>query len=97
MCEWRDVRVVEIAEGEAKMNKSNLQTDSDLKVGDRVKLVPGTLAWKAEMTLRGKTGEVIECRDDGRVSIRFDNGRMLMGRSVQQFERLVKIGLEARK
>jgi hypothetical protein len=48
------------------MNKSNPQTDSDLKVGDRVRLVPATLAWKAEMMLRGKTGEVIECRDDGR-------------------------------
>jgi hypothetical protein len=78
------------------MNKSNPQTDSDLKVGDRVKLVPGTLAWKAEMTLRGKTGEVIECRDDGRVSIRFDNRRRLMGRPAQQFERLVELGLKAK-
>ena len=70
------------------MNKSN----SDLKVGDRVRLVPETLAWKAEMMLRGKTGEVIECRDDGRVSIRFNNSRLLMGRAAQQFERLVELG-----
>ena len=40
------------------MNKSNPQTDSDLKVGDRVRLVPETLAWKAEMKLRGKTGRL---------------------------------------
>ena len=40
------------------------------------------------MMLRGKTGEVIECRDDGRVSIRFDNRRLLRGRLAQQFERL---------
>jgi hypothetical protein len=72
------------------MNNRNPQTDSDLKVGDRVKLVPGTLAWKAEMTLRGKTGRVIECHNDGRVSIRFDNRRLLMGRPPQQFERLVE-------
>jgi hypothetical protein len=49
------------------MNKSSPQPDNDLKAGDRVKLVRGTLAWKAEITLRGRTGEVIECRDDGRV------------------------------
>ena len=76
------------------MNKSNPQTD--LKVGDRVKLVPGTLAW-AEMKLRGKTGEVIECCDDGRVSIRFDNRRLLIRRPAQQFERLVEIGLKTKK
>jgi hypothetical protein len=74
------------------MNNSNPQTDSDLKVGDRVRLVPETLAWKAEMMLRGKAGEVIECRDDGRVSIRFNNSRLLMGRAAQQFERLVELG-----
>jgi hypothetical protein len=74
------------------MNQSNPQTDSDLKVGDRVRLVPETLAWKAEMKLRGKTGEVVECHDDGRVSIRFDNRRLLIGRPAQQFERMVEIG-----
>ena len=49
------------------------------------------------MMLRGKAGEVIECRDDGRVSIRFNNSRLLMGRAAQQFERLVEIGLKAKK
>ena len=44
------------------------------------------------MKLRGKTGEVIECHDDGRVSIRFDNRRLLIGRPAQQFERMVEIG-----
>jgi hypothetical protein len=48
------------------------------------------------MTLRGKIGEVIERRDDGRVSIRFDNRRLLMGRPAQQFERLVELGLKAK-
>ena len=48
------------------------------------------------MTLRGKTGEVIECRDDGRVSIPFDNRRLLIGRAPQQFERMVEIGLKAK-
>jgi hypothetical protein len=67
------------------------QTDSGLKIGDQVKLVPGTLAWKAEMMLQGKIGEVIECRDDCRVSIRFDNGRLLMGRTADQFEHRVDL------
>ena len=79
------------------MNKGNSQIDSDLRVGDRVRLVLETLAWKAEMMLRGKTGEVIECRDDGRVSIRFNNRRLLKGRAAQQFERLVELGLKTKK
>jgi hypothetical protein len=79
------------------MNKSSPQPDNDIKAGDRVQLVPGTLAWKAEMTLRGRTGEVIECRGDGRVSVRFDARRVLMGRPAQQFERVVEIGLKAKR
>jgi hypothetical protein len=79
------------------MNKSSPQPDNDLKAGDRVKLVRGTLAWKAEMTLRGRTGEVIECRDDGRASIRFDNRRVLMGRPAQQFERVVETRAESKE
>ena len=62
--------------------------EADLKVGDRVRLIASTLAWKAEMTLRGKTGEVVELRANGRVSIRFANGRLLEGRSVESFERV---------
>jgi hypothetical protein len=48
------------------------------------------------MTLRGQIGEVIERRDDGRVSIRFDNGRLLMGRDVEPFERLGEPRLKAK-
>jgi hypothetical protein len=54
-----------------------------------VRLVPDTLAWNAEIFLQGKIGEVIECRDDGRVSICFDNGRLLMGRQPGSFERVL--------
>ena len=56
--------------------KSELETG--LKVGDRVRLIAQTLPWRAEMTLQGQIGEVIERRDDGRITIRFDNGRLLM-------------------
>jgi hypothetical protein len=66
----------------------------DLKIGDRVRLVSGTLAWRAEMTLQGKIGEITERRDDGRVSVLFDTGRLLMGRDTGQFERLA--GLKAK-
>jgi hypothetical protein len=72
--------------------KQKSQLGTDLKVGDRVRLIAGTLAWKAEKTLQGKIGEVIERRDDGRVSIRFDNGRLLMGRDVEPFERVASRG-----
>jgi hypothetical protein len=65
------------------------EPNGGFKIGDRVKLVSGTLAWRAEMTLHGKIGEVTECRDDGRVSVLFDTGRLLMGRNAEQFERVV--------
>ena len=78
------------------MKQSKPQTDSGLKTGDQVKLVPGTLAWKTEMALQGKIGEVIECRNDTGVSVRFDNGRLLMGRPAGQFERVVELGLRAK-
>jgi len=45
----------------------------DFEVGDRVRLIADTLAWKAETALQGKIGEVIERRDDGRITIRFEN------------------------
>ena len=72
--------------------KQKSQLGTDLKVGDRVRSIAGTLAWKAEKTLQGKIGEVIERCDDGRVSIRFDNGRLLMGRDVEPFERVASRG-----
>ena len=37
-------------------------------------------------TLQGQIGEVIERRDDGRVTVRFDNGRLLMAREPESFE-----------
>jgi hypothetical protein len=68
--------------------KQNSHLETGLKVGDRVSLIPETPAWKAEMTLQGKIGEVIERRDDGRITIRFNNGRLLMGRDAEPFERV---------
>ena len=79
------------------MKRKKPETDTGLKIGDRVKLALDTLAWRAETTLHGKIGEVIECRDDGRVSIRFDNGRLLMGRSADQFERTLDVALKKGK
>ena len=76
--------------------KQKSQLGTGLKVGDRVRLIAQTLAWRAEMTLRGQIGEVIERRDDGRVSIRFDNGRLLMGREAGSFERVVGHGLKSK-
>ncbi len=77
--------------------KQKSQLGTGLKVGDQVRLIAQTLAWRAEMTLRGQIGEVIERRDDGRVSIRFDNGRLLMGRDVEPFECLAELGLKVKK
>ena len=77
--------------------KPKSQLETGLKVGDQVRLIAQTLAWRAEMTLRGQIGEVIERRDDGRVSIRFDNGRLLIGRDVEPFERVGELGLKAKK
>ena len=78
---------------EGKMNQS--WSKNGIKVGDRVRLIPQTLAWKAEMALQGQIGEVIERRDDGRVTIRFDNGRLLMAREPVSFERVPDTGLKA--
>ena len=64
------------------------KSGSALEVGDRVRLVTESLAWKSEMTLQGQIGEVIERRDDGRVAVRFDNGRLLMAREPESFERV---------
>ena len=78
------------------MQKSQLE--GDLKVGDRVRLIAETLAWRAEMTLQGQIGEVIERRDDGRVTVRFDNGRLLMAREPESFELVPGAqGLKAKK
>jgi hypothetical protein len=78
---------------EGKMNQS--WSKNGLKVGDRVRLIPQTLAWKAEIALQGQIGEVIERRDDGRITIRFDNGRLLMAREPESFERVPDTRLKA--
>ena len=70
------------------------QPDTDLKVGDRVRLIAETLVWKAEKTLQGQIAEVIELRDDGRVSVRFDNGRLFLGLEAGSFERVADPRLE---
>jgi hypothetical protein len=75
------------------MNQKS-QLGADLKVGDRVRLIPETLAWRAEKTLQGHIAEVIERREDCRVSARFDNGRLLLGRNPDSFERVA--GLTAK-
>jgi hypothetical protein len=77
------------------MTQSKTQTDGGLKLGDRVRLVPDTLVWRAETSLQGKIGEVTECRADGRVTVRFDNGRLLIGRDVGAFERVTQPGAKA--
>jgi hypothetical protein len=69
--------------------KQKHEPETGLRVGDRVRLIPQTLAWRAEMTLQGLIGEVIERRQDGRVTIRFDNGRLLIGRDAESFERVI--------
>ena len=70
--------------------KQKSQLVAGFQVGDRVILIAGTLAWKAEMTLQGKIGEVIERRRDGRITARFDNGRLLVGREPESFDRVSK-------
>jgi hypothetical protein len=76
------------------MNQKS-QLSAVLKVGDRVRLIAETLAWRAEATLQGQIAEVIELRENGRVSVRFDNGRLLMGRNPDSFERVAGLGVKA--
>jgi hypothetical protein len=77
--------------------KQNAQAGGGLNVGDRVRLIADTLAWRAEKPLQGKTGEVIERRVDGRITVRFDSGRLLMGRDAGAFERIGVVRLKAKK
>lgn len=67
-----------------------------LKISDRVRLVSGTVTWKGEVALQGKIGEVVEHRDDGRVTVRFDGGRLLVGSDAEHFERRVELGLKVK-
>ena len=70
-----------------QMKKRKLQTDTEPRVGDRVRLVSETSLRKDEMDLQGQTGEVIECSEGKRVTVRFANGRLIMGRDAKLFER----------
>jgi hypothetical protein len=67
------------------------------KVGDRVKLSAESFTRNGDMTLQGKIAEVVEVREDGNLSVRFDNGRLLMGRSADTFDLVGDIGLTAKK
>jgi hypothetical protein len=82
-------------ETESQIEMKQKSEIDELTVGDRVRLVTESLAWRAEMTLRGKVGEVTERRDANRITVRFDNGRLLMGRDAVSFER-VGSGLKAK-
>jgi hypothetical protein len=76
--------------------KHQSELDNGLKVGDRVRLIAESLAWKSETTLQGQIGEIIERRDDGRVTIRFDSGRLLMAGDPEAFERVPHQGMKAK-
>ncbi len=76
--------------------KQKSESETDLKVGDRVRLIAESLTWKAEMTLQGQIGELIERRDDGRVTVRFDNGRLLMAGDSEALERVPHQGMKAK-
>jgi hypothetical protein len=60
--------------------------DTGLKIGDRVRLVSGTPLREGEMDLQGQIGEVVECPEVKRVTVRFPGGRLLMGRAANLFE-----------
>jgi hypothetical protein len=67
------------------MKRSN-PSDTGLKIGDRVRLVSGTPLREGEMDLQGQIGEVVECPEVKRVTVRFPGGRLLMGRAANLFE-----------
>ena len=69
------------------MKKPKPPTDTGPKIGDRVRLISEAPLRKDEMDLQGKTGEIIECTEGKRVTVRFANGRLLMGKDVALFER----------
>jgi hypothetical protein len=66
------------------MKKREPPTDTDPRVG--VRLASETSFRKDEMDLQGQTGEVIECSEGKRVTVRFANGRLLMGRDAKLFD-----------
>ena len=42
----------------------------------------------ASIADEGALDDVVESRDDGRATVRFDNGQLLMGRDPRAFERV---------
>jgi uncharacterized protein Veg len=68
------------------MKKSEPQTEANPRVGDRVRLVSETSLRKDDMDLQGQIGEVIECHEGKRVTVRFANGRLIMGKDAKLFE-----------
>ena len=83
------------APGRARAKSESQMKRNSLEIGDRVKLFPESLGWKGEFRLRDKIGEATEIRDDGRITVRFQNGRLLMGRDAEGFERF-EPGLKAK-
>jgi hypothetical protein len=79
------------------MTLSESEVDDGLSPGDRVRLKSESLGWRAEIKLRGKVGELTERRNDGRVTVCFDNGKLLVGRDPKGFERVEESGLKAKK
>ena len=79
------------------MKQKLLSDDDDFKVGDRVRLSPESQEWKADTLLQGKIGEVIERRDDGRITVRFDNGRLLMAGDPNVLERVHELPSKIKK
>jgi hypothetical protein len=69
------------------MKKRKPQPDTGPKIGDQVRLVSAASLRADERALQGQTGEVIECSEGKRVTVRFANGRLLMGRDAALFER----------
>jgi hypothetical protein len=61
-----------------KMRKPQTDTDPEWAIGQDS--FSETSLRKDEMDLQGQTGEVIECSEGKRVTVRFANGRLLMGR-----------------
>jgi len=85
------------SDGARPGNRGAARGESDIAgSGDRVRLITETLAWRAEIALRGRIGEIIERREDGRITIRFDNGRLLMAREPESFELVSSLGLRAK-
>jgi hypothetical protein len=49
---------------------------------------PQFSTYDEERCYGGQTGEVIECSEGKRVTVRFANGRLIMGRDAKLFERI---------